>query len=203
MNKADFLAQLRLRLNGLPEEDIAERLLFYSEMIDDRMEEGLSEDEAVTAIGPVDVVAAQTIADSSLAKPGNEQAVPKRQQSTLGIVLLVLSSPIWLALLISFFAVVIALFAVLWSVVAVLWAVDIALLACSVAGIFGCFSLCSRGRILQGLAFGCAAPVLFGLFIYGIYFSKEATKAIAKLSVKLLSGLKRLFVKKRKEAEAQ
>ena len=47
MTKQAFLAALGERLVGLPQKDIEERLTFYSEMIDDRMEEGLSEEEAV------------------------------------------------------------------------------------------------------------------------------------------------------------
>ena len=42
MTKNEFLEQLRRGLSGLPMEDIDERLNFYSEMIDDRIEEGLS-----------------------------------------------------------------------------------------------------------------------------------------------------------------
>ena len=54
MNKQEFLAQLRKGLSGLPQDDIEERLTFYSEMIEDQTEEGLSEDEAVAQIGSVD-----------------------------------------------------------------------------------------------------------------------------------------------------
>ena len=43
MNKQDFLVQLRKGLSGLPQDDIEERLTFYKEMIEDRMEEGFSE----------------------------------------------------------------------------------------------------------------------------------------------------------------
>ena len=50
MNKQEFLAQLRKQLSGLPLKDAEDRITFYSEMIDDRMEEGLSEPEAVSAI---------------------------------------------------------------------------------------------------------------------------------------------------------
>ena len=39
MTKQEFLAELRRGLSGLPQNDIEERLNFYSEMIDDRMEE--------------------------------------------------------------------------------------------------------------------------------------------------------------------
>lgn len=41
MSKQEFLAELRKALSGLPQGDIEDRLTFYSEMIDDRMEEGL------------------------------------------------------------------------------------------------------------------------------------------------------------------
>jgi uncharacterized membrane protein len=49
MGKQEFLTRLGKALSGLPREDIEERLNFYSEMIEDRMEEGLSEEEAVAA----------------------------------------------------------------------------------------------------------------------------------------------------------
>lgn len=56
MNKQEFLMRLREGLSGLPENDIEERLIFYSEMIDDRKEEGLSEEEAVREIGNIDEI---------------------------------------------------------------------------------------------------------------------------------------------------
>ena len=34
MNKDQFLEELRKKLSGLPQEDIDERVAFYSEMID-------------------------------------------------------------------------------------------------------------------------------------------------------------------------
>ena len=49
MTKLKFLFELRDRLEGLPYDEVEERLNFYSEMIEDRMEEGLSEEEAAKA----------------------------------------------------------------------------------------------------------------------------------------------------------
>ena len=68
MNKQEFLRGLRTALSGLPQDDIEERVTFYGEMIDDRIEEGMSEDEAVAGIGTVDEVRAQTIAEIPLQK---------------------------------------------------------------------------------------------------------------------------------------
>ena len=50
MNKQEFLKNLRVSLSNLPQEEIEERIIFYSEMIDDRIEEGLSEEEAKAMI---------------------------------------------------------------------------------------------------------------------------------------------------------
>ena len=51
MNKQQFLDALKKELCGLSQDDIQESLDFYSEMIDDHIEEGLSEEEAVASIG--------------------------------------------------------------------------------------------------------------------------------------------------------
>ena len=54
MTKSIFLITLREKLAGLPKEDVDERISFYEEMINDRMDEGKSEEEAVADIGSVD-----------------------------------------------------------------------------------------------------------------------------------------------------
>lgn len=76
MSKQEFLEPLRRGLSGLPREDIEERLKFYSEMLEDRMEEGLSEEEAVSAAGSVDEIVAQAVADIPLAKIAKERIRP-------------------------------------------------------------------------------------------------------------------------------
>ena len=49
MNKKEFLSELQKALSGLPQDSIADRLNFYAEMIDDRMEDGLSETETLNS----------------------------------------------------------------------------------------------------------------------------------------------------------
>ena len=52
MRKQEFLSALKRSMKGLPKSEIDERISFYSEMIDDRVEEGFSEEEAVAMIDP-------------------------------------------------------------------------------------------------------------------------------------------------------
>ena len=91
MRKQEFLSALRKRLSSLPKREIEERLLFYSEMIDDRMEEGLSEEAAVRAIGAADAIAAQIMAEQPSTQGKEKQ---ERGLGAGAILLLVLGSPI-------------------------------------------------------------------------------------------------------------
>ena len=61
MDKAQFLDELKKRLAGLPQSDLEERLQFYGEMIDDRVEDGLTEAEAVAGIGSVDEIVSDPV----------------------------------------------------------------------------------------------------------------------------------------------
>lgn len=196
MSRQEFLEQLRKGLSGLPQDDVEERLTFYSEMIDDRMEEGLSEEEALKEIGSVDEIIAQTIAEIPLAKLVKEKMKPKRRLGAWEIVLLVLGSPLWLSLLIAAFAVVFSVYVALWSVIISLWAVEVSLwasvLGCIAAGII--FALTGNG--LTGVAIIGASLVCAGLSVFLFFGCKLATKGAAWLTKKMALGIKNCFIKK-------
>ena len=196
MLKQEFLAQLRSGLAGLPQDDISERLTFYSEMIDDRMEEGLSEAEAVAAIGSVDEIVAQIVADTPFSKIAKERIKPKRQLNALEIVLLALGCPIWLSLGIAAIAVIISLYVSLWSVIISLWAVFASLAVCSLAGIAACVIFITGGNLYTGLAMLAAGIALGGLAIFMFYGCRATTKGILHLTKKFAFGIKNCFIKK-------
>lgn len=196
MNKQEFLDCLRKGLSGLPQEDIEERLTFYSEMIDDRIEEGLSELEAVSAIGTVDAIITQILADTPLTKLVKEKAKPKRTLKAWEIVLLVLGSPIWLSLLIAAFIIILAVYIVVWSVVITLWSIEAAFAACSLGGIVSAAIFAFQGNGLTGLAMLSAGIICAGFSIFMFYGCKVATKGILLLTKKMALGIKTLFVGK-------
>lgn len=61
MNKYEFLAEVRRGLGGMKKADIDRSLEYYREMIEDRVEDGLTEEEAVAALGPVEKVIADIL----------------------------------------------------------------------------------------------------------------------------------------------
>ena len=64
MNKQEFLDALQGGLSGLPKEDLQRILDFYSEIIDDCVEDGLSQEEAVATLGSVDEILASLQTES-------------------------------------------------------------------------------------------------------------------------------------------
>ena len=76
MKKQELLEILRKRLSALPTREVEDRLSFLSETIDDRIEEGLSEEEAAAGIGPVKEIAAQIVAETPLTRLVKERVRP-------------------------------------------------------------------------------------------------------------------------------
>ena len=198
MHKQEFLLQLRKKLSGLPQDDMEERLTFYSEMIEDRMEEGLSEEEAVLAVGSVDEIVAQVVADMPLAKIAKERIKPKRRLKAWEIVLLALGSPIWLSLAIAAAAVILSLYVSLWSVIISLWAVWGSLIECALGSVAAGIVMVCNGNALAGTAVIGSGIVCAGLLVFLFFGCKAATKGILMLTKKFALWIKNCFMKKEK-----
>ena len=196
MNKQEFLDGLRKGLSGLPQADIEERLTFYGEMLDDRIEEGLSEEEAVSAAGSVNEIVRQTVADIPLAKIAKERIKPKRRLKAWETVLLALGSPIWLSLGVAAAAVIFALYVTVWSVIASFWSVFASLAVCAAAGVPMCVVFAAGGSGAAGIAVLSAGIVCAGLSVFMFFGCLQATKGILLLTKKFAIWVKNCFIKK-------
>ena len=196
MNKQGFLTELKARLSGLPQSDIEERLTFFGEMIDDRIEEGLTEEEAVSAIGTVDEVAGQIVAETPLTKLVKERVKPKRSLRAWEIVLLILGSTIWFSGLIAVFAVIFAVYVAIWSVIISLWATFVSLAVSSLAAVAAAVVFAFNSNWLTGAAMFGAGIFCAGLTILLFFGCKAATKGVLLLTKNIALGIKSLLVGK-------
>ena len=201
MTKNEFMNILRSReeLFGMTEEDIARSLSFYEELIDDRIEEGMSEEEAVADVGDPREIAAQILSEIPLSKLVKKKIKPSRRLRAWEIVLLAVGSPIWLTLLIAAVVIVFALYAVLWSLVASVWAVGVALAGTFLLSIAALVLLCIQGGVGTGLVFLGLGVFCAGLAIFLWFGTMAATKGAWWLSKKFLLLMKSCFVRKEKE----
>lgn len=195
MTKLKFLLSLHDKLSDLPQDEVEERLNFYSEMIEDRMEEGLSEKEAVSAVGSVEEIAAQIASDIPTAKTAEKIAPRKKRLKWWETALLFLGSPIWLSLLLAAFAVVFSLYICLWAVLISLWAVFVSLIACAFAGIAAGIGFALGINILTGTALIGTGIICAGLAIFLLLGCKAATKGTLLLTKKTALTIKNRFAK--------
>ena len=195
MRKAEFLSQLRQKLSIMPPRDVEKTLEYYSEMIDDYIESGYSQDAAVAKMGSVNDVAAQILANaqSTVYEAPYEQKRKKRGWITL---LLILGFPLWLPLLVAGFSILLTLAIVIatlamvvpWSLVISFGASAIGLLLTTAIVLTG------EGIAAALLVLGCAF-VLAALCIFVLWAALRLTilgaKGIGALfrgSFKLLFG---------------
>lgn len=196
MSKQEFLAELRTKLSGIPQGDIEERISFYSEMIDDRVEEGLTEEQAVAKLGTLEGITQQIMSEIPLTRLVKEKVRPNRTLRAWEIVLLVLGLPMWLPLLIALLGIVFSVYLVIWSLIFSVWAIEASIAACSLDGALSAIIFIAQGNITPGIAMFGAGILCAGLAMFGFFGCKCATGAILRVSKKIFIWIKSCFIKK-------
>jgi uncharacterized membrane protein len=195
MTKAEFLTALERRLLQLPELERRRQLDYFAEMIDDRVEEGTEETEAVAGLGDPSAAADRILQETSLPVLVSSRMRPKGGWTGLTVVLLVLGFPLWLPLMLALFAVMLSVYVVLWSVILVLFAV---VLAIGAAGL---------GLLLAAaVAFSTAVPpslmliggglVCLGLCVFAFFGALAVARGLARLTAVFARWVKSLFIRK-------
>lgn len=202
MNKYEFLTLLRERLSVLPTEDVERSVGYYSEMIDDRIEDGLSEEEAVAALGDINDIVNHILADSAASKCNVPKAKPKRKGFELKpwmIAAIVLGSPIWLSLLFGLFFAVVGIIISICSIFISLYATVFAFMVGAVGCVAGAFLFDTVAESL--LAVGIAM-MLAGGSILLLFMTNWLLKCKIKLVKKIYAKIKAYISKRRAEREA-
>ncbi len=194
MLKSEFLELLKGELYGLPEEDVRGHVEFYSEMIDDRIEEGLSEEDAVAAIGPIEDIVSQIIAEIPLLSVVKERIMPKSALAAWQVALTVLLSPIIFSLAVAAASVAVSLYAALWSAMIALWVTFAALVVAAPAAIVSGLIMTFVNGV-PGVVLMCAGLVSAGLAIFAFFGCKEATRLTVVMTKRITLGIKGLFLK--------
>lgn len=191
MGKRAFLRILKRALAPLPKDERDAFLVYYDEMIEDYREEGRSEQQAISTIGDPVRIAGEILAEHD----GTQRHASSTGAKTLNIVLLILGSPVWGALLLALFAVILAAYVVIWCLPVVLGAGAITMVG------VGLFSLLlSPQVIMQNLATGIAllggiAAVIgcAGLLGLGTYY---LSRQVVRATVAFTRWLRRCFRRK-------
>lgn len=192
MTKQEFTQQLSNSLAGLNEEDIRKSIDYYSEMIEDRMEDGMTEEDAVAAVGSIEDIRSQILSEVPMARIVKEKITPKRDFRAGEIVLLVLGAPIWLPLVLTVIILALTLFLVFWVIIMSLYVVDLSVFISGFASIAGAF-FASSG-FMSAVFFIGAGLFLLGLSALLFFGFNQVSGGMLYLSRQMGLGIKKAFV---------
>lgn len=193
MSKEEFLLELRKNLNGLPNDEIDNRIEFYSEMIDDRVEEGKTIDEAIEDIGGVDGVIKDIAKETPLVSLVKNKVKPNRSLYVWEILIIILGFPIWFPLLLTFSIIAFVVYFMLWILDFVFSTVGLSLICSSGLSLVIFFIYLTKGKFALNYL-GCFLVLLaISLFLFvGVYYF---TKLCAKVTKYTLLGIKSWFIR--------
>lgn len=171
MNKTEFLNALKHRLQEYPSEETKASVEYYTEMIDDRVEDGMSEEEAVASLGPVDQIANQIKCElplTTLVKQKTKEKTNGKRMPVWAIILLILGFPLWGGVVVAILSMVLSLYITIWGSIVALWAICFSFGAFTLTGIIGFFVSLFRasfGSALMYLGIGLGSAGI-GIFLY-------------------------------------
>lgn len=197
MNKQEFLEKLRAELEKRSVTNIDNMIEFYDEMICDRVEDGMSEEDAIASMASISDIVDQAVLDKAIPVLVKERVTKSRDEAKkngnlgLWITLAVLGFPLWFPLAIAFAAIIFALFIVLWSLVFTLFAIFVAFIAAAV----GCLALPFLSFSAPSVLMCVGGALAFGGIAYLLWAPiKAASKGLVNLIKDFLKAVKKLFV---------
>lgn len=197
MTKDEFLSALTHRLGYLPYAEVKRTVDFYREAIDDRMEDGMTEAQAVEAVGSVDEIVREIEMNLPLStvvktrvEDARERARESRDGKALKILLLILTSPLWGSLLIGGVSVVLGVMAALFFVVLAFGIASVALIVGGLAAAVLAFVLPYPGiaprLMLSGLGLVFAALGLLLVPVTGMI--EKAVRGSLRYTVRVVKS---------------
>lgn len=195
MNKEEYLVKLRQALTDIAISNVESRIEYYSEMIDDRIEDGMSEEEAVNSMESIESI----IETSRMEKPmpvlvkekvqKSKEAAEEKGHGALWVVLAIIGFPIWLPLLLVFGGIILVLYILLWVLVFVCFSVELAVAASAL----GCLALpfLTFGNLTVPSVMMCVGGVF--LFAGMAILLWKPIIYLSKVSVRVFTGFIRSF----------
>lgn len=210
MKKWEFVNELNARLRDLPKTETDKYIEYYLEMIDDRTEEGMTEEEAVGAVGSIDEIESKIrseYAGAYVQVQTRPSGFSFKRLQWWQIALMVLGSIFLIPFVASAFGITVGACASLFGVVVACFAVVFALYVVS-----GAMFVSGAALIVAGIAafFNQGAPLgmftlgggflLTGLSVLMIIGLNKLTELMIKGIKNLISAIVRLFRRGRRRA---
>ena len=199
MTKNEFITEIKAGLQGYPDDEVIKSLSFYTESIDDRMEDEMQEDKAVSELGSIQDIIRNiklTMPIAVLAKTRIKESKEKSSSKTLWVILAIAGFPIWFPLLLAFASVALAVYISIWACIIALYACELAFglsgIVCLVYSFIHMVTISRAG----GIIIAGGSLFLIGLFLVLLKPMISISKSLIKSTESFLKWIKKMFIGK-------
>jgi len=193
MNKAEFLNELALCLQRMNDSEKNKFIIYYDEMISDYVENGVTEEDAVTKIG-----APKKIAEELLdAYDSVKLNLPSTGSRVLNSILTIIGFPLWGSVLLAFILMVFSIYVLIWCVPFVTGAGCAGFFASSIIGVFGTPFVMAKSLSVGIMQLGTGIASIGISLLLGIAtidLSKKFVIITKKFNIKLVALFKKKVV---------
>ena len=190
MNRKAFLRELKGRIAALPEAERDQKLAYYAEMIDDRVEAGMAEEEAVAALGTMEEIAAEALQGAP------QMRASGRRPGAWSLLIGALGSPLWVPLVAAGLLLALVGYGLLWVLAAVLYICAAAFAVGGLGALAGMAAALIRANFLQGGLYLGTACLLAGGAILLTLAANAAAVGCVRLGSRGVHRIKVMFRRK-------
>ena len=191
MNINQFIDRLARKLSSLPEQELKQTIDYYYEIISDKMNDGMSENEAIDSLGSIDEIAASILSDTSTLKTDSSKTkVKESNQTNWKSIITSATAIIWIPILIGLIGAAIGLYVSLWSIVISFGATSLATGVGALVSIFGIIDICT-GAVGSGLTWIAMGIGSLGLCFIFYAITVYSGKLVLLLTKKIFTPIKR------------
>ena len=165
-------------------------------MIEDKIEDGMTEENAVSELETPAEIAKKVLSETSISKLVKAKLKPSRELKGWEIALLVLGAPLWLPLIIAFAAVLLTVYAVIWSVIISLYCIDLSFAVCVLGGTAQGIIFAFGGNVVPSVFYFGASIACFGIAVLLFFAFGRISGALVSASRHLVLKTKSIFIKK-------
>ncbi len=200
----EFLIELKNRLSHLPISETGKVLSYYSESLQDKIEDGMTEEEAIKSFESIDEIVKSLEDEIPLSAVVKDKVINKTKKNKkmsasaimLLIITLILTSPIWIILLAVLFSIAVAVVAVLWSIPIIIVSIYVSLYPIAISGIIFGFTRMFTLSFPTGLAYLGVGVASAGLAIMLLMPIIAGLKGFLKINIYPFKKLKQWLIRK-------
>lgn len=197
MTKSEFLNELKNQIAIYPSEETDRSIEYYSEMIDDRMEDGMTEAEAIASLGKIEAIAQQIKEElpiTTLVKQKTKEKTKDKKLPVWAIILLIFGFPLWGGVLLAIISAILGLYILIWSMDLFLWTMMLGFGICGLAGVAGFIGSCIYGSAGSALFYLGTTLAGGGLGIFLFFGSLLLAKGICHGTGWCFRQMKRVII---------